>query len=494
MISSKKDAVNILILIVVASAIGICIISNTVLIAEDGVKYINLAQRFLHQPLTVIKTYYPGYSILISLGHKVTTLFFQNSVYSWAYTAQSVSLLCRILTIIPLYFIGKILVGRHKSFWALLILIFLPYPAVFGSDVLRDWPHLLFLSTSMLCLMLGTQMLTWWLFALSGVISAIGHMIRPECAQVVIYGFLWFTVVLFSNKSKPSKSKAACLMLVLFMGFATPALPYVIARGKILPKKLDEVLLSSRDSGVFSHDSDYSGNLHQIYQAEFTLPFFRTVKQLVEGISDNLFHYFVPLLVIGFYCYFRRFKRVIFTPLLFILTLLVFYTIILITLCIHWGYISRRHCMPMVVFTVFFIPLGIEIVSRWISKSVLGGCKKNLVCTVLIISGVLICFFKLSRMTPLRSDKSGYLVAAKWVQDNISPNENIAVSDKRLAFYASRECYVIGKKMPSDLKYIVYISSHDIHELLFDRPCRQEFSVNLNKEECEDEIVICRLL
>ncbi|MCH7556931.1 MAG: hypothetical protein IIB56_05670, partial [Planctomycetes bacterium] len=126
----KHDFIYITILLAIALGIGVYLIATTVLIAQDGVGYIELAQTFPKNPIDVIKHSLPfGYPFLIFLTHKVTTFFSQDtSVYSWIYSAQSVSLLCRVLSLIPLYFIGKLLVGSRRSFWGLLILIVLPYP------------------------------------------------------------------------------------------------------------------------------------------------------------------------------------------------------------------------------------------------------------------------------------------------------------------------------------------------------------------------------
>ncbi|GAH44509.1 unnamed protein product, partial [marine sediment metagenome] len=143
----KRDLAYILILLAIALAIGTYLIVTTVLIAKDGVIYIERAEQFSSNPIGIIKAHPPGYPFLIFVAHKCAALFADDSsVFTWIYSAQSVTLLCRLLAIIPLYFIGKLLVGPRRSFWGLLILIMLPYPAEFGSDVIREWPHILFLS------------------------------------------------------------------------------------------------------------------------------------------------------------------------------------------------------------------------------------------------------------------------------------------------------------------------------------------------------------
>jgi hypothetical protein len=490
----KKDAVNILILTAIAATIGTYIITTTVLISKDGTTYINNAMFFLNRPLQTIKTDYPGYIILIALAHKITTLFFTNSVYTWTYTAQTLSLLCRILSLIPLYFIGKLLVGRRKTFWALLILIFLPYPAIFGSDVLRDWPHILFLSTSILCLISGARTGKWWFFALAGMISSLGHTIRPECAQIVIYCLIWLLIILLSPKPKLTRTRALCLTFVLLIGFAIPAAPYIKGRGKILPYKLKKVLISCPNRENPSDTQSNIDNPQTTLYAGLTPDIIKSCGQLLKGISSNLLYYFVLPLIIGLYCHFRRLRRVIFTESFFILALVILYAIMMILLFTKWGYISRRHCMPMVVFTIFFVPFGMQMLAHWISRGVLKGHQRNLLFLILIALGLVVCFAKFARITPLRWEKEGYLIAANWLKENVSENEIIAVPDERLTFYASRKGITIGRMIPQEVKYIINIVKEGDSSPVFKRPYEEKNSVQINKKDKTKKIVIYKLL
>ena len=133
----KRDLVHIAILAAIALVIGVYLLATTVLISQDGVFYIGRAQQFTSDPIKIIKAHPPGYPFLILAAHKCAVLFADDSsVFAWIYAAQSVTLLCRLLALIPLYLTGKLLVGKRDSFLAILILLILPYPAEMGSDVL----------------------------------------------------------------------------------------------------------------------------------------------------------------------------------------------------------------------------------------------------------------------------------------------------------------------------------------------------------------------
>ena len=158
----RDDILHVLILVSIALVLGAYLVVTTVLISKDGVTYIGLAERFSNEPLNVIKgrcAGYPedlpvGYPFLIFAAHRIGAWFgADSSAIAWTYSAQFLTLLCRVLALIPLYFIGKLLVGAKRSFWAAAILIILPYQAQFASDALRDWPHILFLAAGFVFLL-----------------------------------------------------------------------------------------------------------------------------------------------------------------------------------------------------------------------------------------------------------------------------------------------------------------------------------------------------
>ncbi|UCF17833.1 MAG: glycosyltransferase family 39 protein, partial [Phycisphaerales bacterium] len=191
----KRDAINLFILIIVACVLGIYLIASTVLISKDGVFYIEQARLFSSDPADVMRGNAPGYPFLILAAHSFVGLFGDNSsLFGWIYTAQGVTLLFRLLALVPLYLIGKQLVGSRKSFYALLLLILLPHPAKMACELTREWPYMLFLATGFLFLLWGARRGRWWAFGLAGLATGLGYWIRPACIQLVIYGSMWLTL------------------------------------------------------------------------------------------------------------------------------------------------------------------------------------------------------------------------------------------------------------------------------------------------------------
>ncbi len=246
---TRSDAFHVGVLAGLCLLIGIYLILTTVLIARDGVFYIDQAQRLADNPISVAREHPPGYPFLLWLAHQGAASFAgQESHMLWVYSAQAITLLCRALALIPLYFLGKHLVGARDSFWALLILIVLPYPAEYGSDVLREWPYVLFLALGFWLLVWGLHNGRWWVLALVGLNAGLGYLIRPESAQLVFYALLGLLYCGLATdrpltprpaiRTAQSKIMPVAAGLLLVAGFAIPVGPYVYATGTIVPQPL----------------------------------------------------------------------------------------------------------------------------------------------------------------------------------------------------------------------------------------------------------------
>ena len=492
----KSDVINLAILVFITSSLGVYLIATTVLIANDGVFYIERAQKLSSNPTGIIEAHAPGYVFLIFVAHKFVSLFSDSSsVYTWIYSAQSVNLLCRVLALVPLYFIGKLLVGSRNSFWALVVLILLPYPAEYGSDVLRDWPHILFLATGFLFLLWGAKQGKLWMFGVVGLAAAFGHIIRPECAQLMLYGVLWLLVGLFLPKCNMNRLKLFCALFILLVGFAIPIAPYIKARERFLPRKLKALIVSSFWLQKEEIQAEYLNNVSPA--KSLTINVVKAIGKLIREISNNLMYFFVPALLLGIHSRFRK-KSVSTSVERFIVPVfIVFNIIMMVMLYCRWQYISRRHCMPLVVFTIFYVPVGLHIMSDWLafrfSKGKLEKCQKSqLWFFILFITGLAICTPKLLR--PIRADKKAYEVAAQWLKENTQKNDLIAVSDERISFYAERKRLVYDRNIPMGAQYAVTVVKNEDEKLDVNKDVRKELSLWIDQNKKTKKIVIYKVL
>ena len=303
----KEDLIRLAILLTIAFVIGVYLIATTVLISKDGFFYIERAQKFSSDPIGIIKGHPPGYPFLILMAHKCAALFTDDSsVFTWIYSAQSVTLLCRLLALIPLYFMGKLLVGGKNSFWAILILVFLPSSAKFVCDVVREWPYLLFLATGFFFLLWGARKGKWWVFGLVGLSSGLGYLIRHESAQLVLYGLLWVAMSAFRPKLwDVSRWKSLVALALLLIGFAIPAAPYMKCTDRAIPPNINRIMRSfSFNALPDKTDEPIVNTVSSNYDTAEIAPgkVLKALGEIFNTIGENLMWFFMLPLAIGL-CY-----------------------------------------------------------------------------------------------------------------------------------------------------------------------------------------------
>jgi hypothetical protein len=478
----ERDVINLLVLIFIAAALGIYMIATTVVISRDGVFYIVRAQGLPSDPIGVAKAHPPGYPFLIFAGHKLVTLFTDySSVFTWIYSAQSTTLLCQLLALIPLYFTGKLLVGSRRSFYAILILALLPHPAKMACDVIRVWPYMLFLSTGFLFLLCGSRSGKWWMFGAAGLAAGVGFVIRPECVQLVILGVLWILIRLFLPDRKMDRSTLLCALSVLIIGFVIPTAPYVKATGKILPRQL-EALINYSDTAESEKIQELKTDSGGYTYAASGLPgkISEAIGKLLERMSANLMYYFVPALVIGMYTRVRKHSTASDIERFFIPAFVSLNVIMVIALHCSRQYMSRRHCLPVVAFTIFYVPVGLEVLAQWFEAGFSRGRSQanrhqHLFFFVLFVIGAYICMPKL--LGPAGADKRGYRHAANWLKRNTDAEDIIAVTDSRISFYAERKWLWYEVELPEGVEYVVRIVDNRSGEVNPDEIARGEYSV-----------------
>jgi len=488
----KRDFIHITILLLIALGIGIYLITTTVLIAKDGVFYIERAQKFSSDPIGIIKVHPPGYPFLIFIAHKSVTLFSNRaSLQTWIYSAQSVTLLCRLLAIIPLYFIGKLLVGSRKSFCAVLILMILPHSAKYCGEVLREWPYILFLAGGFLFLLWGAKHGKWWAFGLVGLCAGLGYLIRHESTQIVVYGLIWLTLCMF--RPKPccvSRWKILIALALLLIGFAIPAVPYMKCTGQSINPKVKYIMKSFSFHTLPDRTDAPKVNIvapnFNYNAAEVVSPnVLEALSEIFKTIGENLMWFFMLPLVIGLYYRLRgnaKFEEQ------FLITVFVLANVTMMVLqhCYCTPGISRRWSLSLIALTIFYVPVGLQVLGDWLSSRFYksqGENKENpqLWFFILLVVGVAICLPKLFR--PIGIDKNGYKKASKWLNENTVEDAIVAVPDKRISFYAERKGLIYDKKVPKRAKYIVEIVKDENERLRFAMAVQEKYSGWVDKRK-----------
>ncbi len=490
----KYDLIYLVILLVVALGIGIYLIATTVLIARDGTLYIECARQIADNPVEAVRNMRicPGYSFLIHLMHKMVGLFYNaESIQGWIISAQLVSLVSKVIASVALYFVGSYFVGPKLSFCGVLILSILPDSAKFGSDTLTEWSHLMFLTTGFLLLLLGTQYRKNWMFGWAGIIAGLGYLVRSEGCQLVLYGSAWLIFNLVRPQGKMKRTKAAGALILLLAGFAVIAIPYMKLKGYVFPDqrllKLPAILSINDNADSVCGTNMYAASL-SIYKTMGN-------KTLTKNVCETLMYYFVPGMLIGCYYYFRRQSKTL-EQAFYAAAFIILNIVMLSWQIIHQHFLSRRHTLALIAFTIFYIPLGFYVIAGWISKRTykvkpIPEESQQRWFYILLIIGIAICLPKLFK--PMRIEKRGYRDVAEWLSRNTAATDIIAVPDKRIAFYSERKGLEYGEQIPEQADYIVRIVKGDDEKLGFGKNTKQEYSTWANSKKSR-ELVICRVI
>ncbi len=440
---TNKNIIYISILLTVALCIGVYLISTTVIIAKDGVTFIEYAKKLTSKPFKTISSedQHPGYPFLILTGHQIAKIAYGgSSLWSWIYSAQVMTFIFRLLTIAALYFVGKEIVGPKLSFLAVLVLILLPKPAKYGSDALSDWPYLFFLVSGLLLLLRGAIDGKWWMFGFAGLAAGSGYLVRPECAQLIVYGSLWTALQLLGTKRTMAKSRAVFAMVLLLVGFLIPAGPYMKFKGAIFPKK--NVLQFDVTKAQIENYDNKQDFPYSVYTADLgPTDIAKAFNKLIEETGDTLMWFFLPALLVGAYKYFRQRDR--YEPQTFFTAILIALNLsLMIWLYCKYGYISGRHTLSLVVLTIFFVPAGLQTLGILLSNFFPKGQSKwnrdpHSWFLILLIAGLVLCVPKL--LKPLHADKRNYREAAQWLANHTEQQDIIATPDIRISFYAQRQ-------------------------------------------------------
>ncbi|MBE0534407.1 MAG: hypothetical protein IH624_01970 [Phycisphaerae bacterium] len=507
-VETRHDLRHIVILLLIAGAIGVYLMLTMVLIANDGVEYIRFARRLTHDPANVISKYPAGYLMIIWFAHYVFALLGADaSNLSWATSAQAATLLFRILSTIPLYYVGKSLVGGSKSFLALLILGFLPYPARFISDVMRDWPFVLFLFCG-LCLLLRRDLHAHWRsFFWVGAAAGIAYIIRVEGLQLLVYGVLSLTVYLCRRRDRMMPAHAVSAFLLMAAGFAVTCGWYIGMKQERVPDKLREFIDAVRahqDTETLPARDRIAG-VGGLSRAEYVPDdfvkgeLFRGFLKILNRVSQNLLHFFAAPAVLGLYLHFRN-RRYFAVPEFQAAGFMVVYIAMLLMLYHCYGYVSRRHVLPLTLMALYYVPDGLLVLAHRIAAlgrlahvSRRKAVRTGLCFNVLLAAGIIACLPKL--LDAGRSDKTPYRTVAAWLSENTSPDQAVVSSDMRIPFYADREgipdegpAYV-----PARAAFVVKVyggRNETLLPLLANRCMEEVFSVGLRKNDADHRIVV----
>jgi len=224
--------------VLVATIFHVTSIAQTLLPAQDGLKFIRIARRFQADswPDVVRESdVHPLYPALIALTEPVIGWFTAHGAHSWRIAAQTVAVLASVGLILPIYGLTRTLFDRRIAFIAAGLGVLLPRAAELGHDTLSDSLGLL---GTFLTLWLGSLALkrSDWRVALgAGAAAGCGYLARPEAilASVAI-GAAW--LISLRRPFRPAITRRAPTLAALLVATVAIVGSYAAVKGELSEK------------------------------------------------------------------------------------------------------------------------------------------------------------------------------------------------------------------------------------------------------------------
>ncbi len=147
---------------------------------------------------------------------------------------------------------------------------------------------------------------------------------------------------------------------------------------------------------------------------------------------------------------------------------------------------DRRYALGMIALTIFYVPVGIEVLARWLNSihplprpRWMAHCLPERSWFHLLLAvGLVMCLPKLLLASP--GTKVGYRAAATWLQQNTRANDVLAVPDVRISFYAQRRGLLyVQQPNARGADYVIMID--DGTERQIPEEWRREYSVTVDR-------------
>lgn len=429
----KNEKFDLTILILVSLLLTIYLFFRTYVISLDGAfQYIPIAKDFASGFFrrALSHNQQPLYPFIIA--------FVSRWVPDFELAGKFVSSFFGILIVFPVYFLGKRIFDARIAFVSSLFLVIHPYIRRFSADVLKESTYLFFIATALWFAWKIFQDEKKYPFLFIPILSVLAYLVRPDGIEVLLVVFFY---VLFVKKfSFPGSKRTVILLLIL--SSCILLLPYLFyireLRGEWTfgkAKSIIEMLgVGARKDGVsFAPKILYS---------------FKRINLEIFAIGHPVY---VFLLIVGLLKgIFSRFKYG--DGFLLSFCLLHYGVLFLLLLNVtEWGgdgtikagYLSGRHVLPLLFFSIYWVGEGFITIYEWICKKTesillfhrLTLRKQSVIIFVTLL--VLISAIVLPKtLKPQRYGRLPEKWAGIWIKSQSGKGMIIFTTVPRVAYYA----------------------------------------------------------
>jgi hypothetical protein len=439
MVKNEKSYFTLLLLVSVLLTIYLFI--RTYVISLDGAfQYIPIAKDFASGffKRALSHAQQPLYPFIIA--------FISRFIPDFELAGKLVSSFFGILIIFPTYFLGKRIFDTRIALVSTFFLVIHPYIRRYSADVLKESTYLFFLGIAIWFAWRTIQDEKKYPFLFIPILSVLAYLVRPDGMEVL---FVVFFYILFVKKFSISGNKRTVILLLISSSciLLFPYLFYIrefsgewtFSKAKSIVEMLGAGVL--KDGVPFMHKVLYS--LKKLNLEIFAIGHPVYVFLLTVGLLKRIFSRFKP--GEGFLLSFCLLHYLV----LFLLILNV----------TEWsgdgtikaGYLSGRHMLPLLLFSIYWVGKGFMAIYEWICKKTesvllfhrLTLRKQSVVVFVALL--VLISATVLPKtLKPQRYERLPEKWAGIWIKSQSGKGMTIFTTVPRVAYYAGGNLEYVG--------------------------------------------------
>ncbi len=349
----RNDWIRIAVMMSASAAIRFWLLAHTEVTARDSIGFMREAMQFGERPWAEVLCSFqqmPGYPLLIWAVSEPVRAIAGTSCDSIVLSAQLVSILASLLTIVPIYFTGKLLFNRNAGLIAAAMFQLLPVCVEVTCDGLSEGAFFFFMASGIYFAVSGLRHESSWRFVLAGLCSGLAYFVRPEGLElaVCICGVILATGLAARKVQIPARHIAALALGVMpLVGI------YVGVTGEITKKPTSKKMLGTEAQAM-------RGTRAQLPFATFLSDPTQAGKSRSRWSATSLFvetarssHYFGLLwAAVGVWAMRREIRL---DPAKWLLLLLAgLHAAILWRMAIVSGYLSERHTMLLALLACFW--------------------------------------------------------------------------------------------------------------------------------------------
>jgi hypothetical protein len=453
----RADFLRLTVLIVFAAGVRWWLLDHTEVLARDSIDYIRCAVRLNEQPFVdVVRTtdQAPGYPLLIlGMSKLVRPLSQSPECDVMALSAQLVSIVASLLTIVPIYLTGKRLFNPRAGFLAALLFQAFPVCMLVTSDGLSEAAFFLFVAWSLCFGVAAMTNPTLRRFLACGFFAGVAYWIRPEGLEVVVAVSMAAIILAVHARSWliPARATAGLLCGVLpFMG------GYIAITGKLSRKPTSARLVQPESERPFIAGPPIAAYWGDGVHAPESHALWGMGMVLRETARTS--HYYGLLwALLGIWWFWRLWRQ---NPGLWVLALLAaLHALILWRMAVAVGYVSERHTIMIALVSAFCAgAVLVQIIDRWCATR----WALPALCALLIAGGLP------SVMKPLHANRAGHRAAGCWLADHAGDDDEI-VDPFSWAQYYSGALFREGRDLPPSqqrTRFVVLEESANDHSRL----------------------------